>query len=286
MGRCFLLRSRSTFALPSAPMPRIDDPAYLRHEQYRTSGNLQARIDFHIRFRTNPYDWQLWVFDRLRLPAKTRVLEIGCGAGSLWLENRSRIPDGWEVTLSDLSAGMLAQARRNVGNSRVTALDAQDLPFSEARFDAVIANHMLYHVPDRPRALAEIRRVLKPSGRIYAATGGRDQFHELIALVRRFDPELVLWEGRGPDSFVLETGAEQLAPWFSEVRLHRYDDALEVTEVEPLVEYVASKAALSPERKAAFARFAREEMARLGGALRVSKDYGLFEGQRGTARRS
>jgi hypothetical protein len=48
-------------------MPRIDDPAYLRHDQYRTSGNLQARIDFHVRFRTNPYDWQLWVFDRLRL---------------------------------------------------------------------------------------------------------------------------------------------------------------------------------------------------------------------------
>lgn len=266
-------------------MARIDDPAYLRHEQYRTSGNLQARIDFHVRFRTNTYDWQRWVFDHLRLPAEARVLEIGCGAGSLWLENRSRIPAGWEVTLSDLSAGMLAQARRSLGSSRLAALDAQALPFSEARFDAgfdaVIANHMLYHVPDRPKALAEIRRVLRPGGRIYAATGGRDQFHELIAMVRRFDPGLVLWEGRGPDSFVLETGAEQLAPWFSGVTLHRYDDALEVTEMEPLVEYVASKVAIPPERKAAFARFAEEEMARLGGVLRVSKDYGLFEGIRG-----
>lgn len=261
-------------------MARIDDPAYLLHEQYRTSGNLQARIDFHVRFRTNPYDWQLWVFDRLRLPAEARVLEIGCGAGSLWLENRSRIPAGWEVTLSDLSAGMLAQARRSLGSSRLAALDAEALPFPDAQFDTVIANHMLYHVPDRPQALSEIRRVLKTGGRIYAATGGRDQFHELIAMVRRFDPGLVLWEGRGPDSFVLETGAEQLAPCFSEVRLHRYDDALEVTEVEPLVEYVASKVALSFERKAAFSRFAEEEMARLGGALRVSKDYGLFEAVR------
>jgi SAM-dependent methyltransferase len=262
-------------------MARIDDPAYLRHEQYRTSGNLQARIDFHVRFRTNPYDWQLWVFDLLRLPAEARVLEIGCGAGSLWLENRSRIPAGWEVTLSDLSAGMLTQARRSLGSSRLTSLDAQALPFPEAQFDAVIANHMLYHVPDRPKALAEIRRVLKPGGRVYAATGGRDQFRELIAMVGRFDPGLVLWEGRGPDSFVLETGAEQLAPWFSGVTLHRYDDALEVTEVEPLVEYVASKVALAEERKAAFARFAEEEVARLGGVLRVSKDYGLFEGIRG-----
>jgi SAM-dependent methyltransferase len=261
-------------------MARIDDPAYLRHDQYRTSGNLQARIDFHVRFRTNPYDWQLWVFDRLRLPANARILEIGCGAGSLWLENRSRIPADWKITLSDLSAGMLARARRNLDFSRFAALDAQDIPFSESRFDAVIANHMLYHVPDRPRAVSEIRRILAPGGRIYAATGGLDQFSELISMVRRFDPGLVLWEGRGPDSFVLETGAEQLAPWFSEVTLHRYDDALEVTEVEPLVEYVASKVALSPERKAAFARFAEEEMDRLGGVLRVSKDYGLFEGVR------
>jgi SAM-dependent methyltransferase len=261
-------------------MARIDDPAYLLHEQYRTSGNLQARIDFHVRFRTNPYDWQLWVFDRLRLPAEARILEIGCGAGSLWLENRSRIPDRWEITLSDLSAGMLAQARRSLGIPRLAAFDAQALPFLDGEFDAVIANHMLYHVPDRPKALAEIRRVLKSAGRIYAATGGRGQFYELIAMVRRFDPGLVLWEGRGPDSFLLETGAEQLAPWFSEIRLHRYDDALEVTEVEPLVEYVASKVSLSSERKAAFSRFAEEEMARLGGVLRVSKDYGLFEGTR------
>lgn len=263
-------------------MARIDDPAYLLHDQYRTSGNLQARIDFHVRFRTNPYDWQLWVFDHLSLPADARILEIGCGAGSLWLENRSRVPAAWEITLADLSAGMLAQVRRNLDMPKLAALDAQDLPFPDARFDAVIANHMLYHVPDRPKALAEIRRVLKPGGRIYAATGGRDQFHELIAMVRRFDPGLVLWEGRGPDSFVLEAGAGQLAPWFSGVRLHRYDDTLEVTEVEPLVEYVASKVALSPERKAAFARFAGEEMARLGGVLRVSKDYGLFEGTRAT----
>ena len=41
-------------------------------------------------------------------------------------------------------------------------LDLQALPFPEACFDAVIANHMLYHVPDRPRALAEVQRVLKP----------------------------------------------------------------------------------------------------------------------------
>ena len=171
---------------------------------------------------------------------------------------------------------MVAQARQGLPFA-AAVLDAQSLPFPTARFDAVIANHMLYHVPDRSRALSEMRRVLKPGGRLYAATGGRDQFRELIDLVRRFDPSLVLWEGRGPDSFMLETGEAQLAPWFANVALHCYDDALAVTEVGPLVAYVASKVRLPEERQAALARFVEEELRRLGGCLRISKDYGLFE---------
>ena len=259
-------------------MARIDDLAYLRDEQYRTAENLRARIDFHDRFRTNARGWHPWVFDHLRLPPACRVLEIGCGAGSLWRENRARVSAGWEVTLADLSPGMLGEARRNLdGRFRFTALDAQWLPFPDGRFDAVIANHMLYHVPDRPRALAEIRRVLAPHGRLYAATGGLHQFRELIDLVRRFDPGLVLWEGRGPDSFVLESGREQLAPWFPEIVLHRYDDALVVTEAEPLVAYVLSKVEMPAERRAAFADFVADELRRQGGSLRISKDYCLFE---------
>ncbi|HWM89178.1 MAG TPA: methyltransferase domain-containing protein [Thermoanaerobaculia bacterium] len=254
-------------------MARIDDAAYLRADQYRTVENLDARIRFHDRFSTNPQRWPRWVFERLHAGPSARILEVGCGSGSLWEENRSRVPAGWKVVLSDFSPGMAAQARNL--SFPVAVLDVQALPFPELWFDAVIANHMLYHVPDRPRALAAIRRVLRPGGRLYAATGGRDQFHELIDLVRRFDPGLVLWEGRGPDSFLLETGHEQLAPGFSDVRLHRYDDSLVVTEAEPLVAYVASKVAL-PE-KAAFTRFVEEEMRRLGGSLRISKDYGLFE---------
>jgi len=48
--------------------------------------------------------------------------------------------------------------------------EAQALPFAEHSFDAIIANHMLYYVPNRPVAYAEFCRVLKPSGRLYAVT--------------------------------------------------------------------------------------------------------------------
>ena len=137
------------------------------HQQYRTDANLNARIDLHRRFTANSYPWHRWVFDHLAPPAAACVLELGCGPGDLWRENADRIPAGWDNTLTDFSEGMVAAAQRNLAEiGRVFAFrqaDAQDLPFEAAAFDTVIANHMLYHVPDR-RALAEIRRVLKPGG--------------------------------------------------------------------------------------------------------------------------
>lgn len=80
---------------------------------------------------------------------------------------------------------MLQAARQQLGEKRFVyaVADAQALPFADATFDAVIANHMLYHIPDLPRALAEIRRVLKPAGRFYASTIGREHMHELDELI-------------------------------------------------------------------------------------------------------
>jgi ubiquinone/menaquinone biosynthesis C-methylase UbiE len=86
--------------------------------QYRDASNLNARIALHERFSTNAYGWQRWVFDQLELPPDARVLELGCGTGKLWVENRDRTPEGWDVTLTDASPGMLREARRNLGLDR------------------------------------------------------------------------------------------------------------------------------------------------------------------------
>jgi SAM-dependent methyltransferase len=267
-------------------MARIDDPAYLRTEQYRTAENLDARMQFHARFSTRINPWHSWVFDRLPLSPECRVLEIGCGAGTLWRENAPRIPEDWEVLLSDLSPGMLERARQNLRDATpyfcFSAADAQALPFPDTAFDVVIANHMLYHVPDRPRALAEIRRVLQPGGRLFASVGSQTHSREITRLAQRFDPSLTLWEGRGPGSgsFTLETGHAELAPWFSEIAVHRYVDILLVDEAGPLVAYVASFAPMPDERRAAFALFVAAELERQEGSLRIPKENGLFEAVR------
>src|ERR1041385_4877716 len=108
--------------------------------QYASSANLSARIALHERCSTNRYGLQRWIFDRLDLAAGQRVLEAGCGTGSLWIENRDRIPHPLSVTLTDSSISMLDTARRNAGNATFTACALPDLPFASGAFDRVIAN--------------------------------------------------------------------------------------------------------------------------------------------------
>jgi SAM-dependent methyltransferase len=138
---------------------------------------------------------------------------------------------------------------------------------------------MLYHVPDRPRALAEIRRVLKPGGHFYATTVGATHLRELFELAQRFDTALSLWGNAVADSFLLENGGAQLERYFANLALHRYADGLVVTEAEPLVAFIASGTAgsqLSGPRRAEFLGFVAGEL-KANGSIFVTKDSGLFE---------
>ena len=151
-------------------------------EQYKDASNLDARIALHTRFSTAKTNWYRWLFDHFKLPPDARVLELGCGPAKLWRENLERVPH-WDVTLTDASPGMIEEARAYLEDAprafAYKVVDVQEIPFADASFDAVVAIHMLYHVPDQPRALAEIRRVLRPGGRFYASTNGRSHMHEI-----------------------------------------------------------------------------------------------------------
>src|SRR5438874_2293283 len=106
------------------------DRACLREVQYRDDSNLNARIELHRRFTTDPVGFHRWVFQQLDLPADAWVLEVGCGPGHLWAANRERVPAGWTVVLSDFSPGMIASARRRLGGDRhqFVVADAEALP--------------------------------------------------------------------------------------------------------------------------------------------------------------
>jgi ubiquinone/menaquinone biosynthesis C-methylase UbiE len=261
-----------------------NDPAYLLTRQYHTAEKLSARMEIHRRFSTNPYGWQRFVFDHLLAapPLHAAILEIGAGPAELWRTNLDRLPPDWRVTLSDFSPGMLAAARRALASSPQFAYevaDAQSLPFSDATFDAAVANHMLYHLPDRAKALGELRRVLTPTGVLFAATNGERHMVELAGLTReagvldawRATPQLVA-------AFSLENARDQLAPYFPHIDLAVYEDALEVTEAAPLVAYMHSlsgAADLPSDRLAQLQRIIEDEIAAYG-AVHITKSTGLF----------
>ncbi|MCE7981066.1 MAG: class I SAM-dependent methyltransferase [Caldilinea sp. CFX5] len=270
-------------------MTYTGNEAQVVQEQYRNSANLDARIRLHQLFSTNPYRWLRWVFDQIAAPAETLILEVGCGPASLWVENSDRIPAGWQITLTDQSPGMIAQAQQNLAATahpfQFAQMDAQALDFADGAFDAVIANHMLYHVPDLPRALSEIRRVLKPGGRLYAATNGKMHMAELRTLIQSFDPALDYMATAAPPErfFSLENGAAHLTPWFADLALRHYEDRLAVTEVAALVDYVFSMMTFTGARydnpataRAAFTAHAAAQMAQQGGVFTIQKATGLF----------
>jgi ubiquinone/menaquinone biosynthesis C-methylase UbiE len=194
-----------------------------------------TRVSFHARFATNPHFLE-WLFERELPDSGARILDAGCGPGLLWRRNLERIDPAWQLTLSDLSPGMLDTARAALGTrAEYVAADLQELPFDDASFDVVVANHMLYHVPDRPKAFDEVRRVLAPGGDFHAATNGRGFMQELIAVVGpRWGIE------RHIEEFGLETGPPQLEQFFADIRVERFQNELVVTEVEPMIAYIQS----------------------------------------------
>lgn len=259
-------------------MAKINDQTYLLTHQYRDGMNLAARGALIERFSTNPHQFHRWLFDRVRLPRQAHILELGCGTGVFWLKNQERIPPGWDVTLTDLSEGMLRVAQHELLQVAhpfaYAVVDAQVLPQPDASVDAVFAHFMLYHVPRRDAALREIRRVLRSGGRFYAATGSVANLRELDALRPQREDD---WGRAAP--FTLENGRDQLATCFSHVALHRYENTLVVTEAEPLIAHLLSKYVSSPlddETRVDLVSRVRETLA-AEGAIRATWNAGVFE---------
>jgi len=260
-------------------MPRVTDQTYLQSEQYKTPANLAKRAALHRRFSTNPYPWPRWVFDQLSLKPGERVVEAGCGPGWLWGDNRDRLPGGLRVRLGDYSRGMVAEARqrlRGVEGFTAYQADVQALPFAGGSFDVAVANHMLYHVPDLPRAVRELARVLVPGGRLCAATNGPAHMRELYELAAGYAP----WGSRGesPFGYRLDNAAEVLSAAFARVEVRMQTDALFIPEAQVVVDYLLStssfrdlKGRVDPVelRRAIEARIEAE------GGLRITKEAGV-----------
>lgn len=250
------------------------------NEQYKNAGNLDARISMHKKYSTNKVGWYNFLLEQLRgIPSDAHVLELGCGHGTFWLNCIERIPLNWVVTLSDISEGMLMDAWRSLvvtGRSfKYKQIDAQQIPYKDASLDLVMANHMLYHVPNRPQALSEIRRVLKPGGTFIAATNGKGHMKEMHGYIQMIDPANPFIDR---DHFALETGRSQLEEHFEQVTLMEYPDELVIDQVEPVIDYIRSMIAaeMVSEEKLDSVRDVLKSTYKNEKTIRITKRSGVF----------
>jgi SAM-dependent methyltransferase len=156
----------------------IDGAEFVR-AQYATEENLRARKSAYENAEGD--DAREFVFAAVADAEPQRVLEVGGGEGEL--AERIRTELGAEVIGIDQSERMVEIQRAKGIDARVG--DVQELPFAAAEFDAAVAAWMLYHVRDVDRALAELKRVLRPRGRLVATTNAVDHLQELWDLARR-----------------------------------------------------------------------------------------------------
>lgn len=256
-------------------MAQLTDSKTLNN-QYSTADKLNTRISIHTKYSVNKQGFGNWITEHYRFPEHASVLELGCGTGDMWKGKRDLAARCGRLILSDFSAGMLDQAKETLTDMdgiEYRVVDIQEIPYPDQSFDAVIANMMLYHVPDLGKGLGEVRRVLKNGGVFYCATYGENGMMEYIgSLFSGYNIRTAV-----STNFTLQNGKEKLSPFFPEVSRDLYEDALLVTDVEDLIDYIFSLSGMTDLRKLP-RETVREVLSRhmAGGVLRVPKEYGMF----------
>jgi SAM-dependent methyltransferase len=205
-----------------------------RHLRSRMTIYAYAETAADPRWRTSVIPW-----DGTQI-----VADVGCGNG---FDLRQIVPQGRcrHAIGLDLSAGMLRSLEdlRQSGRLSLVQADAQRLPLPDESVDVAMAMHMLYHVPDIPAAIRELRRITKQGGTVLASTNSSVHLAEIndlldAAVSSQLDrPVRAL---PGPDSFTTQTGAAMLSREFSSVALHTLDLSLSIPTAQPVITYVAS----------------------------------------------
>jgi SAM-dependent methyltransferase len=251
-----------------------DERRRLALDQYAAStAKLDARAALHARFSIAPQPWHEWLFDQIALAPGEVVVEMGAGTGLLWISSHGRVPARVQLHLTDLSMAMCSRLQADTREATsVSCMSAEQLAFRSDVADVVVANHMLYHVPDQRAALEEAARVLRPGGRAVFATNGRNHMSELWEILA-----VVGIQGAEADathrSFLLEDAAEIVRPVFPHAKLATFEDGLRVSDADAVAAYIESFADVEPsQRRPLLAEIARRMT---DGFLSITKSAGV-----------
>lgn len=212
-------------------------------QQYCTNELLRLRQETHERFSVPAVDFPAWVLKHIQWRGDEQVLDVGTGSGFYYERMRALAPAA-RFTGIDQAMGMLTA---HPAAPSLAQAEATRLPFADGIFDVVMANHMLYHVPDIDSAIAEMKRVLKPDGLLLTATNSYNTMPEFTALFRRAvmlltNPGTPYTQPLTPVHYpyALENGARQLSRHFFAVVRYDLPQMLVFYSAEPALAYFAS----------------------------------------------
>ena len=250
-------------------------------QQYSDGRGLSERIDFHSKHSTNKQGFANWLWEQQYVFFDgCRILELGCGNGKQWEGRIDSIPNGCEIVLSDLSEEMVDLVNGKYGDRSKLSfrqMDIQAIDYPDETFDIIIANHMLYHVPDLSKALSEVRRVLKVGGKFYASTNGNGGLRAFLReAFLHFNPDTKAMKEEW--SFSLQNGQELLSSHFDNVIRIDYEDSFSITETQDLIGWIKSTMSLAgtSEREIDCLTDYFEELRIRDGAIKIPKEAGLF----------
>ncbi|MBE9524701.1 MAG: class I SAM-dependent methyltransferase [Chloroflexi bacterium] len=222
------------------------DEQYLTEQQYASEDQLSVRIRTHELYSQPKNDFPQWVLDHIDWQDIDTVLDVGCGAGIYIPNLQKRLSPQGMIISADISMGMLRDVAKKPFAASTNLLNARarHTPLPDDSCDVVLANHMLYHVPDIPAVIQEIRRILRPGGALIATTNAESSMltflDEIQAAYQALGMPITLLPTPFRKNFSLESGGEFITQYLQHMEIHRFESALVFPEAAPVLAYIQS----------------------------------------------
>ena len=186
-------------------------------------------------------DFWEWVWRHYQFPEAGSILEVGCGTGQFWKAHDVHLPRRGQLVLTDFSRAMLRKSQNALQNGPFlfAQADVESLPFQNQSFKHVVCHFMLYHARSQDRALEEIRRVLRPEGRVGFMTTGSSHMTRLWNVGHEIDPGFS-YSSRMSTPFCEDNALPILQRHFSHIERDAYDNTLRIDDASAVLAYIQS----------------------------------------------